>query len=361
MNTENERLLFLDSIRGIAAFIVLMNHTFTCFLLKPLPEWNSIATKIIFFDGYFAVNIFYVLSGLSLSIGFLDTKSYSLLKNLMARRYFRLALPIAVSSLFISIMINYGLMQNLDVNTVIRNDWIALFFKFKAVSFTEWVKFSFYDAVFNHKDSVEYLGISLNPVLWTMPIEFFGSFLVFAMVFIFYKDKRRWLAYWLLMAFFFYANSYMLHFTLGIFLAEVYLWYTKRDNEKSIYNWISVFMISSLLFIYPFVTEYTLRTSGLFSGVLVLLCITNPLICNFLKKPSFLFLGRICFPLYLVHLPIICSATAFMVIYNPWKYNIASATIIGLATIVLSILCAMLFSNIEICMMRCYKKIIKFD
>jgi peptidoglycan/LPS O-acetylase OafA/YrhL len=63
----NIRLPFLDSIRGIAAFTVLLSHTFLCFLFAPSPVLDKIASKIIFFDGKIAVSIFFVLSGMSLS------------------------------------------------------------------------------------------------------------------------------------------------------------------------------------------------------------------------------------------------------------------------------------------------------
>lgn len=61
----SNRIESLDSIRGIAALAVLMGHTVGSFAW-PLA-WSKIPFINIFFEGYPAVIMFFVLSGFVLS------------------------------------------------------------------------------------------------------------------------------------------------------------------------------------------------------------------------------------------------------------------------------------------------------
>jgi len=68
------RLGFLDGLRGWAAVVVLFHHIF----VDGLPANSFMANrlfwaKVFFMNGTFAVCLFFVISGFSLSIGYLQT------------------------------------------------------------------------------------------------------------------------------------------------------------------------------------------------------------------------------------------------------------------------------------------------
>jgi peptidoglycan/LPS O-acetylase OafA/YrhL len=89
------RFRFLDALRGWAAIVVLLHHIF----IDGLPANSFMAdrifwTKVFFMNGTFAVCLFFVISGFSLSISYLRTGDERGLARMAAGRYLRLALPI---------------------------------------------------------------------------------------------------------------------------------------------------------------------------------------------------------------------------------------------------------------------------
>ena len=372
------RLHFLDSIRGIAAFCVLLSHTFACFLFAPSPLLQTISRHIFIFDGQFAVRIFFVLSGMSLSIAYLsaplknETKNcfeakecvhelaFRQLKRMIAQRYFRLALPIAMTSTLIMIMINMGCMVNNKIDNQFSNDWINLFFHLNHVSTDYFLKFSFYDSIFTHGTDKYWLGNSINPVLWTMPIEFMGSMLVLICILLLKDDKRKWMGYWILAVFFYMCNSFMFHFILGIFISELYVKYQhiylSFDNKV---NYMSIAIIILLLIFTSLTSPRSIGITGLISFLIILLCSTNKLVITFLEKPIFLFLAKICFTLYLVHLPIITSLTSFLVKkFDPIFPLHITILLSGTITIIVSIFTAYILAFGEKTLILFYKKVI---
>jgi peptidoglycan/LPS O-acetylase OafA/YrhL len=97
------RLYFLDSIRGLAAFAVLLHH---CFLvlpdiiaktyIVPLIKWTPLRVIMV---GRPAVIIFFVLSGFALGLSLLNSKNVSY-KNFMIRRVCRIYPPYLAAILF---------------------------------------------------------------------------------------------------------------------------------------------------------------------------------------------------------------------------------------------------------------------
>ena len=67
-----------------------------------------------------------------------------------------------------------------------------------------------------------------NPVLWTIQLEFIGSFLVFGVCFLFASSKYRWLVYLALIIAF--MNVWLFGFITGMILADLYV------NKKSFFE-----------------------------------------------------------------------------------------------------------------------------
>ena len=72
MPREGERLTYLDSIRGLAALSVLCSHYCGAYDLPPIvSQWVSNFPLSMCRDGFAGVSIFFVLSGLVLSLKYL--------------------------------------------------------------------------------------------------------------------------------------------------------------------------------------------------------------------------------------------------------------------------------------------------
>src|SRR5665213_1692875 len=89
------RFRFLDGLRGWAAVVVLFYHIF----IDGLPPDAVMADRMIWakvfcLNGTLAVCVFFVISGFSLSIRYLETGDERGLARIAFGRYFRLAIPI---------------------------------------------------------------------------------------------------------------------------------------------------------------------------------------------------------------------------------------------------------------------------
>ena len=177
-------------------------------------------------DGNLAVFIFFVLSGFALSIGYIQTRRMSLITSLCARRYLRLAIPILFASLLAYLLLSARLFYNIDAGNAIGNSWLARFYGF-APGFYDSVKFGLY-GVFVSSD----VTLSYNPILWTMPIELFGSFIVFAICALFLHLKKRLLFIAAILLYFVLTrNIYYLSFIVGICIALCY-----HHREKPVFR-----------------------------------------------------------------------------------------------------------------------------
>ena len=178
-----------EGLRGIAALSVWLAHFCLTFFPAgfsllypalqttpaaegPMERFLRMPVLSAFWDGNFAVAIFFVLSGYVLSKPYYFGRNIESLRDRYLRRYFRLAIPIAAS-----VFVGYGLMklgtfQNIAAANVSHSDWLRSFFVVPA-TVTGAIQDSLYRVMF--------LGEArFNPPLWTMRVEFVGSLITFA-------------------------------------------------------------------------------------------------------------------------------------------------------------------------------------
>jgi peptidoglycan/LPS O-acetylase OafA/YrhL len=179
------RVDFLDGIRGWASIAVFLSHIIMCFLVLTTPflRYGRLRLTVdissgnylhmmyqIFLrfitDGHLAVLIFFVLSGYALSVGQLNLEKRKLTLSTTSR-YFRLMIPILITSLIAYALLKLNLMFNLEVATTPErsSNWLGTLYNFDA-SIKDVIKFSFYDVFFKFDMSKTY-----NSTLWTIPIE----------------------------------------------------------------------------------------------------------------------------------------------------------------------------------------------
>ncbi|HEY0965733.1 MAG TPA: acyltransferase [Candidatus Saccharimonadales bacterium] len=236
-----KRFMELEGLRGLAALVVVLHHVVYMFYTplntgkmgvdhNPFPfEQHIYGTPLaLVYAGTLAVAIFFVLSGFVLSIGYFQTKNKAIIRKLAASRYLRLMLPALASVLIAYVVMASGLNGVLAnaAATIGGGSGYANALQFDA---------SFLDALKN--GAIEIFVSDRHPyntVLWTMFIEFWGSFMVFGFLLLFAKLKYRWLAYLAFSVLTF--NTWFLPFIIGMVIADLYAngWFKKVKHQKYI-------------------------------------------------------------------------------------------------------------------------------
>jgi peptidoglycan/LPS O-acetylase OafA/YrhL len=172
---KSDRLIELESLRGLAACTVVIDHFLTIFFPSysaVFATGHSFAETPLFFlmNGKAAVTLFFVLSGFVLSAKFLIDDNLAGLVPATIKRWPRLAGPVLITNVASALLAISGfyfhrkisaeilpwphmVTQNSDLAAAIREGLYGCFL---------------------------YGSESYNKVIWTMKFEFFGSLLTFA-------------------------------------------------------------------------------------------------------------------------------------------------------------------------------------
>jgi peptidoglycan/LPS O-acetylase OafA/YrhL len=311
-----------DSLRGLAALAVVIAHLILALwpgvYFRTGPAWDQCPTwlQIIYiFPGKYLVNghlivpAFYVISGFVLSLTFFRGGAPSALGSAAARRYLRLMLPVAASILLAYTLLKCGAICNqtavkvLDgaygisaqsppaADLVSSHQWLGTYYNFSP-SFLSALREATWGA---------FTGVAqYNLVLYTMPDELAGSFLVFGFLALFGGARNRWLLYSVvggvcLLA----ARLNLLDFVVGMALCD--LW---RRNQQT---WRRVLPLAPALLLIAaavFLVPGKLRCQAyLVMGAVV----ASPRLQTLLTARWLTFLGRVSFGLFTLHMPIFCS------------------------------------------------------
>ena len=307
------RVETLEAIRGIAALVVVLHHlahTFWPVALHTTAPWRSV------FDGSFAVTLFFVLSGIVLSIAYFQRPAAATLGTAAVRRYFRLTLPILSTVLLGYVLMKVGAFANVaaaDAMGRAPDQWLRHFYTFRPNLWNALKEGGY--GVYRTYDSSH----SYNAVLWTMSVELYGSFFVLALLALVGSQRRRWILYLVLAAFLHAQWSYTLNFLFGLALCDYYV----RTRTAPIPPKFGALTGTVLLLAGVFIgsgvpgwfgdwigIEFTSRRLDCqtFGAVLIVLV---ALFCPFwervLKLRVLVWLGGISFALYLLHHLVICS------------------------------------------------------
>ncbi|MGE5327749.1 MAG: acyltransferase family protein [Thiobacillus sp.] len=372
-SVDSGKLSFLESTRGLAACIVVFTHIIVTYFPNPkgvqfgVPGGNEVVSRLFYglplgfmTSGNFAVILFFILSGFVLTYKFFQSKDINNLTRQAAKRYFRLAIPIFFIVMIAYVMISSGLMTKLSEIIQLKNLPGTTRMVF---NFTPSLSDAFHNAILGvlaEKNAV------YNPVLWTMPVEFFGSFIVLGLAAFFSGLRKKWPAY--LIAIVMLSRSYYVCFVLGMLLADLF------SNPKLvdiIRNKISKFYIySSLLIVwvlasFPHPTEYisgTIYESLLIPGqdslyifnlwqylasfILLAIILIRPEIQKILNAKVLVFIGGLSFSIYLTHYLILHSLGDWLYVEMSTRYGFdTSALIAGSVTVVITLLVSMLWKK----------------
>jgi len=318
----SSRDLPLEALRGFAAMAVVLWHFFLAFAPRVLSDlsYGLAATPLFaFVHGTGAVDIFFVLSGYVLTYRYFETGRPRILIVGALKRWFRLFLPVFLSIMLSWLLFRFHLYAYEQAGKISGSNWLASF-GFSMISpfdptFWKALKEGLIIA-FHHDNN------SLNPLLWTIHIELLGSYMVFALAPLIAnlgeRPKLLLLAVILAGLVAHFIEAFLIPFLPGVLLA----FYAPRRRAIKILPAFAFILIglvflgyrepvgfyAFLKFLEPINGEplraYTGTIGAVFVMVAFLACepLRDRLRGNFAR-----ILGRLSFPLYLVHLILICS------------------------------------------------------
>ena len=278
----HQRLTSLDGLRGWGALSVVLFHVFVIGFPSS-PEAGEALRRIFIFNGELAVWIFFVVSGFSLSLGFMTKGDRRSVVRTALGRYARLAIPIASATLLV--MAAGPWLVDPAQRPPLFRDFVT-----EAPSLHEALRFSLVD-VFFHYDA----RTSPIPPLWTMAYELFGSVAVFATLLVFGTWRWRVVGYAAVA-----ASVYILHpiytaFMAGVMLAAAHVQWPKAES-------VTRYTLPLVLVGCAWLVRNEPGRLSIPAAILITWCaISNSHFSAFLGHRLSRWLGSISFPLYLTH------------------------------------------------------------
>ncbi len=355
-NSSTMRIAYIDGMRGLAAIIVIFAHVIAAFypILHPLIVVNPMTLEYltnqpiliksiiftpvtIFYNGFFAVMIFLILSGYVISYNCVYNTDENYIASSIIRRYFRLTLPILVICLISYSLIKFNLFSNVEAAMLSQSPWFAYYYHCDA-NFLEMLKFVFFGEYWGN--SIEDV-ICFNTVLWMMFVLLLESYLVYAFYAVFGKvgKKIRVLLYIALIIIFY--KSLYLAIILGMILYEIDINNLFRNTKGIVLLVIlllGIYLSSFTRYDFPLysILDIDLIKDSLesyislvyFYNILGAFLVLFVFLKSSFSKKIFskklpLYLGKISFSIYLLHFMVISSLSSYVYI---WLRNSVNAS-----------------------------------
>ncbi len=282
-------------------------------------------------DGTLFVWVFWILSAYVLSIRLFQAgdEAKSVLYRSFLKRYLRLFVPVTASVLLVLLLWKSGLFFNQQAAQELAKTgadpaWFNSFFNFD-FGLAKLLRFVFFETYFHYD-----FGQSFNPVLWSIQNEFIGSLFIFALFGIIGKHRGRFFAYLGLVPVLVYLRFFELFpFLLGYALCD--LDYTGghaafleklKALEKQIFSngfltllaFFFLLIASKVLCLWAGVENYVIYLTQSF--VILYFSLRNPLLRRFFSLRWIYGFGTLSFSFYLLHMPVICSFSAYLMLFS---------------------------------------------
>ena len=291
------RMHCLDGLRGWGSLVVLLAHVFG----QGFPISDRVSALLArtgMLNAGLAVWVFFVVSGFSLAIGYCRRRNSATLTNIALGRYVRLAVPILCAASFLYLLFALRLVPAPEHR-------LPQFQTFLPTSPSAWevLHFSIFNVFFAYDAATTLIG-----PLWTMPFELWGSALVLGVLFVAGRLDRRWWVYALLGVATYLVNPIYSAFIVGLALAEIYSTGTLQRRAAALGPLFLTLLLIGL------VCSGLLRLIGhppgaylVVATMLTIASVFSRPISAFLSGRFSRFLGRISFPLYLIHGPLMLA------------------------------------------------------
>jgi peptidoglycan/LPS O-acetylase OafA/YrhL len=376
---DEGRIPYLDTLRGLASVQVLLSHSMLAFFIGPAfasPQSRTLvgylAASPLFFliDGASAVCIFFVLSGYVLTPAFAHSRASH--GAIIGSRFLRLGIPAIAGCGFSAILFQIFGHYNETAGPIAKSWWLAenwrpaadlwflkdalingIILGFKDSSIIQWFGFP--------PTSLASMADSYVTPLWTLSIEFYGSILVLLLA-------RSRSSMFLILAAIILSRTYLVCFLVGHVAARLELggkrlWvpWTVAALAMAVgmaiclasHFWepkaVAMFCSRSVGFLPPCPLakpEYLMRVYG--ATLFTLGIMQCAPIRTFLAHERLHLLGRLSFPIYLTHWPIIFGVASFALVMVAPYVGVLPARVLALIVgIVATIFAAKYFESVD--------------
>lgn len=336
------KLAPVEAIRGLACLQVVCSHFALVFWPwlhafwgvadpgdHPVQRFVHDSPFAFLYSGSAAVFIFFVLSGYILTHVALGRGGRDVL-GLVLKRYPRLALPCIVACVFA-----WAVIEAMNVDYSDLSVWIQGYGDFPA---------SLPGALRNGAWEVFITGQSrYNPILWTMRIELWGSWMIFALCYAFNRWSRMRAALLVACAaalallgatrvldeeMMYGLLAFVIGAAVRLYLHDVPrlvswlmlaagLYFAGVHNTSASYAWMQ-----------PLFGEHAYMVGNFIAGALIVAALLhNAVFAKLAATRPLMFLGKVSFSVYLIHLCIVASLAAM--VFNAlnardWDYDVAA-------------------------------------
>lgn len=335
---NHSRLIPLEAMRGMAAIIVLIHHVLLGFapyisgLLPQARNADSLVGKWYFFlfNGTSAVTFFFTLSGFVLCWAYFNSGDQSQLLKAFFKRWPRLVGLVLVTTLASYLLFKLGFYYYQPAALISNSTWLANFgcpTPYCPDGWTANFEPNLFDAIAQGLTTFFTGHASYNTNLWTMQQEFIGSIVVFliaAFIALVLSFNYLFSAAIIFLVWALSFNPFMVPFVAGIFLSAII---ARHKTRLALHNAllmmvIGVYLLSYLIPEKDFAWVALIQAPGLvadnmriiintIASVLIISAImSNDFIFNKINGRLFAWLGKLSFPLYLVHTLVICSISS---------------------------------------------------
>lgn len=333
------KLVELEALRGIAAMIVLLHH----FLLRTAPHLHGrnfpddpialVRTPLYALgNGSAAVAIFFVLSGFVLTLGAMQKRDWAQMLAGALKRWPRLVLLVVIVNMLSAIFLMLGLYLDQDRSWFGPDSYPGTGQQAASILTNALAEGLFGTFVSGRAH--------FNGSLWTMHYELLGSIAAYAtgLILIFQKSLSRamWvgaIAILLTATLTGEGGFYYAMLVAGVLIARIYM---ERDAVASALSFMHPWRVPIVLItagvaivlagydgyskpvgFYAFLPHLSsphveAAVHGIAAVAILLLVLFCDPVRRRMRGPTALLLGRLSFPVYLVHLPILLGLVAPM-------------------------------------------------
>jgi peptidoglycan/LPS O-acetylase OafA/YrhL len=360
---KRDKLLFLEGIRGVAAIIVFLCHLRNTFIIDLdkkiylflVGHTNSIfISKTIYgllnilLDGNLAVFIFWFMSAYVISIRLFQEKDKDYLVSAFSKRYIRLLIPSAVSVFFAYCLMKLDFMYNIQLSKqfghLYDDGWLGSQYGFTP-SFLGAIRSGLFDTFFSFNATINY-----NSSLWSMNPELFGSLFCFGLFAVYGTNTRRYYIYLLII-----LIAYKLHinflqtFLIGFFICDID--YSSNDLKKYLdplesvlSKWYISYLLFFVLLIIAGINGFWIFSNTTISALLVFVIMKSKALKHLFEMKPIVWLGKISFSLYLIHIPLICSLSCYLYLILPFSHEFKILTS-ALLTLFIALVIAAIYTR----------------
>lgn len=331
------RVAALDGLRGWASLSVVVFHMTWETFGKLFPDFRTLPAALLG-NGTFAVALFLMVSGYVLTIRGWRSRDKGPVRRSILKRYFRLTPPILGSVLLFWAVVALGLCYAQPAGSIVeRQDWLMQFGAFQP-NLLDAIAFGTL-TVYQHTDQYSY-----GPFLWTMTVEFWGSFLV--LVLCWFELPGRWsyvplgvvtviVLFMPLPPFAPVAACYTAGALVALLVKDAVIHSGAPSPRESA---IASMVVAGSLVVVAVaeILDLPKSVTTVVAMITFVAVLRSTLFSRLLSAPLSQWLGRLSFPLYLVQISVLVSLTSWLIVMASGAGVLTPLSALGIAVLSVS-------------------------